>query len=398
MPFIEAGGLVTHYDLTGPAGAETILFANSLGTDLRVWDAVAASLATRYRVLRYDMRGHGLTDCPPVADDAVGYSMQDLAGDALALLDGLGIARVHGCGLSIGGMVVQKLTSLAPDRVASVMLCDTGSRIGTPEMWDQRSRGIRQGGLAAIADGILARWFTETFRADKRMALRYYRNMLERTPADGYVGCCGAIRNTDLAREAAAIRVPTLVMVGDQDLATPPAQAAELAKSIPGARLEVIKQAGHIPCVEQSERVVALIESFLASLAGEAADRYVSGMKVRRAVLGDEHVDRATARITDLDKEFQGFITRYAWGEVWGRPGLDRKTRSMLTIALLAGLGHHDEVKMHVKATRNTGVTPEQVAEVLLQVAIYAGVPAANSAFRLAKEAYEEIKGESAKS
>jgi 3-oxoadipate enol-lactonase/4-carboxymuconolactone decarboxylase len=226
------------------------------------------------------------------------------------------------------------------------------------------------------------------------MALRYYRNMLARTPADGYVGSCGAIRNTDLATEAASIRVPTLVMVGDQDLATPPSQAAELAKSIPGARLEIIKQAGHIPCVEQSARVIELIAGFLGERTGAAGDRYDAGMVVRRAVLGSAHVDRATARITELDRDFQSFITRYAWGEVWARPGLDRKTRSMLTIALLAGLGHHDEVKMHVKATRNTGVTSEQVAEVLLQVAIYAGVPAANSAFRLAKEAYEELKGE----
>jgi len=393
MPFVEGGGLVPHYELSGPAGAETILLANSLGTDLRIWDAVAASLGKRYRILRYDMRGHGLSDCPSVSDDAAGYRMEDLAGDALALLDKLGIARVHACGLSIGGMVVQALVAGAADRVASVMLCDTGSRIGTPEMWDQRIRGIRQGGLAGISDGILARWFTESFRAEQRLAFRYYRNMLERTPADGYIGCCGAIRNTDLGKQAAAIRVPTLVMVGDEDLATPPAQAAELAKAIPGARFELIKQAGHIPCVEQSERVVVLIEGFLAGQTG--TDRQPGGMATRRAVLGDAHVDRATARITDLDRDFQSFITRYAWGEVWGRPGLDRRTRSMLTIALLAGLGHHDEVKMHVKATRNTGVTPEEVAEVLLQVAIYGGVPAANSAFRLAKEAYEEMKKES---
>jgi 3-oxoadipate enol-lactonase/4-carboxymuconolactone decarboxylase len=393
MPFLEAGGLVVHYELSGPAGAETILFANSLGTDLRIWDAVASALGARYRLLRYDMRGHGLTDCPPVTDDATGYRMDDLADDALALLDKLGIRSVHACGLSIGGMVVQALASRAPDRVASIILCDTGSRIGTPEMWDQRIRGIREGGLAGISDGILARWFTESFRAEQRMALRYYRNMLERTPADGYVGCCGAIRNTDLAKETAAIRLPTLVLVGDQDLATPPAQAAELAKSIPGARLEIIKQAGHIPCVEQNQRVTGLIESFLVERFG--TDSQAGGMAVRRAVLGDAHVDRATARMTDLDRDFQSFITRYAWGEVWGRAGLDRRTRSMLTIALLAGLGHHDEVKMHVKATRNTGVTPEEVAEVLLQVAIYGGVPAANAAFRLAKEAYEEMKGES---
>ena len=394
MPFIEAGGLVTDYELSGPPGAETILFANSLGTDLRIWDEVAAALGGRYRILRYDMRGHGLTDCPAVKDDATGYRMEDLAGDALALLDTLGIGRVHACGLSIGGMVVQALAARAPERLVSVMLCDTGSRIGTPEMWDQRIRGIREGGLAGISDGILARWFTETFRADRPLALRYYRNMLERTPAEGYIGCCGAIRNCDLAKEAAAIRVPTLVMVGDQDLATPPAQAAELAKAIAGARLETIREAGHIPCVEQSARVTQLIDGFLGAQKG--GDIQAGGMAVRRSVLGDAHVDRATARITDLDRDFQGFITRYAWGEVWGRPGLDRRTRSMLTIALLAGLGHHDEVKMHVKATRNTGVTPEEVAEVLLQVAIYGGVPAANTAFRLAKEAYEEMKKESA--
>jgi 3-oxoadipate enol-lactonase / 4-carboxymuconolactone decarboxylase len=393
MPFVRANDLTVHYDLSGPVGAPVVMFANSLGTSFHVWDPQEAALAGNYRVLRYDKRGHGLTDCPPARDG--GYSIDLLAEDARALLDALGIARVHFCGLSIGGMIGQKLAAVAPERVASLVLCDTANRIGPPSLWDQRIAAVRGSGLAAIADAILERWFTPGFLHERAEA-RGAANMLTRTPADGYVGCCLAIRDADLRADDRRITSPTLVIVGDQDASTPPAAARELVETIAGARLEVIENAAHIPTLEQPERLTALLVDFLAAQTGTGADDrlYERGLAVRTAVLGAAHVERARQRASEFDRDFQTFITRQAWGEVWTRPGLSRKTRSMLTIALLAGLGHEAELKLHIRATRNTGVSRDEVKEILIQTAVYAGVPAANSAFQHARGIYEEMAKE----
>ena len=391
MPFVKANDLTIHYDLAGPAGAPVVMFANSLGTSLQVWDPQAAALAGSCRVLRYDKRGHGLTDCPHGA-----YTIELLADDARALLDALGIERVHLCGLSIGGMIGQALAARSPERVASLVLCDTANRIGPGDLWDQRIAAIQASGLPSIADAVLARWFTPGFLAQHRAETRGATNMLTRTPAEGYVGCCLAVRDADLRADDARIRCPTLVVVGDEDAATPPAAARELVDAIAGARLAVIAGAAHIPTLEQPVKLNVMLAEFLAAQVEMRAEGmlYERGLSVRRSVLGAAHVERASLRATTFDRDFQAFITRQAWGEVWTRPGLERKTRSMLTIAMLAALGHEDELKLHVRATRNTGVSPDEVKEILLQTAIYAGVPAANSAFKHAKGVYEEMDKE----
>ncbi len=182
--------------------------------------------------------------------------------------------------------------------------------------------------------------------------------------------------------------MPALVVVGDQDASTPVASAKALQGAIAGASLIVIEGAAHIPTVEKPEEVSAALLGFLNPTV---TDFYEAGMAVRRQVLGEAHVARATANVTDLDRDFQAFITRTAWGGVWTRPGLDRRTRSMLTIAVLASLGHEEELKLHLRASKNTGATPGDIAEVLMQVAVYAGVPAANSAVRTAKEIFKEV-------
>ncbi len=397
MPFITANGLTVHYDLTGPASAPVLLFANSIGTTLGVWDAVMPALAARFRVLRYDMRGHGLSAVPPIGADH-GYSMDDLADDALGLLDALGIARAHVCGLSIGGMMAQRLAVKAPDRVDGLILCDTAGLIGPPSIWADRIAAIRANGLSSIADGVMTRWFTARFRDSNPDPLRGYVAMLSRTPQDGYIGCAMAIRDADLRADNARITAPTLVVVGAEDLATPPDLARALADSIPGARFVTLPDAAHIPCVEQPAALSRLILDFLNGLSvpAEMPERglYDRGMAVRRAVLGDAHVDRSTARASDFDRDFQEFITKTAWGSIWTRPGLDRKTRSLLTIGMLAALGKDGEFKLHVRATRNTGVSRDEVKEILMQVAVYAGVPTANHAIALARAVYEEMDAE----
>ncbi|AWB08414.1 3-oxoadipate enol-lactonase (plasmid) [Azospirillum humicireducens] len=265
MPFIEAAGITQHYDLTGPAGAPVLLFANSIGTSLQIWDAVVPHLSQRYRVLRYDMRGHGLTQVTPVTDEA-GYSMDTLADDAAGLLDALGIARAHVCGLSIGGMMAQRLAVKAPDRVHGLILCDTAGMIGPPSIWADRIAAIRARGMGAIADGVMARWFTQGFRDSRPEQIRGYTAMVARTTEDGYVGCSMAIRDADLRADNAAIAAPTLVICGEEDVATPPDTVRALAAGIPGARFELLPGAAHIPGVEKPAELAALIDGFLRDL------------------------------------------------------------------------------------------------------------------------------------
>ncbi|MFG1346662.1 3-oxoadipate enol-lactonase [Xanthobacter autotrophicus DSM 431] len=265
MPFLALDGRTTHYALEGAADAPVLLLANSLGTSFPVWDAVMPALTSRFRVLRYDMPGHGLSDAAPLPDEATGYSIAGLAGNALALLDALGIGKAHVCGLSIGGMVAQHLAAHAPARVDRLVLCDTAMRIGPASVWNERIAGIRRDGLPAIAPGVMARWFTDGFRERVPHIVRGYANMVARTTLEGYVGCALAVRDADLTGSAAGIKAPTLVVVGDKDPSTPPAAAEALAAAIPGARLAVIADASHIPCVEQPETLARLL---LAHLAG----------------------------------------------------------------------------------------------------------------------------------
>ncbi len=309
-----------------------------------------------------------------------------MAQDALAVLDALGVGQAHVAGLSIGGMIAQSLAAQAPDRVASLILCDTALAIPPPEGWHSRAALVRRDGMGEVADAVMARWVTPGFVNEP--AAIGLRAMLLRTDPQGYAAAAEAIADADLTAETATLKVPALVIVGDQDMATPLASAQALAAAIAGASLVVLEGAAHIPTVETPEAVTDAVYRFLAP---QIDDYYESGMAVRRQVLGSAHVDRAGAAITAFDRDFQHFITRTAWGGVWTRPGLDRRTRSLLTLAMMAALGHHEELKLHIRASRNTGATPEDIAEMLIQVAVYAGIPAANSAVRIAKETFKEM-------
>jgi 3-oxoadipate enol-lactonase/4-carboxymuconolactone decarboxylase len=378
--FIRAADLNVHVRLDGPEAAPALLLLHSLGTNGAIWDAQAAALSRSFRVIRPDLRGHGLTAVAPGP-----YSIAGLARDALAVLDALGIGVAHVAGISIGGMIAQAMAAMAPGRVASLVLVDTALSIPPAESWQARAATVRAQGMAPLVDGVMARWVTPDF-ADDPAALGLAA-MLRRTDPEGYAGAALAIAGTDLSAGTATLRQPTLVLVGDLDVATPPSSAQALADLIPGARMEVLVHAAHIPTVQQPDAVTAAMRSFLEP---DVQDWYEAGMKMRRQVLGAAHVDRASAAITDLDRDFQHFITRTAWGGVWTRPGLDRRTRSLLTMALMAALGHHEELKLHVRAAAGNGATPADIAEMLIQVAAYAGIPAANSAIRVAKETLRE--------
>ena len=396
--FLRAGDLDVHLQASGPPGAPPLLLLHSLGTSLHVWDAQAEALSASFRVLRPDLRGHGLTTATPGP-----YDIAALADDALVLLDALGVRHAHVAGISVGGMIAQALAARAAGRVDSLLLLDTAMAIPPPENWHARAAMVRAQGTAAIADAVMARWVTPGFLSAP--PARGLRAMLLRTDPEGYAATAEAIAAADLTTATAALRVPTLVLVGDCDEATPLASAEALRDAIPGAQLEVIPGAAHIPTVEQPEAVTAAMRRFLlpkeAALAivGDDApdalaplDAHAAGMAVRRAVLGEAHVARASAAVTALDAPFQDYITRSVWGAIWTRPGLPRHTRSLLTLAMMAALGREGEFVLHVRATRNTGVTPEQIAEVLLQVGAYAGVPVANHALKLAKQALAEME------
>jgi 3-oxoadipate enol-lactonase len=257
MPFRRVGDIVTHYQRAGGSAAPTLVLANSLGTDLRVWDALMPQLAAHFDVVRYDKRGHGLTDATPGP-----YSVAMLADDLARLLDALEVHAAVVCGLSIGGLIAQTLAASRPDLVRGLVLMDTAHKVGTAELWEQRMAAIRAGGIAGIADEILERWLTREFRAQRPEELAGWRNMLTRTPVEGYLGCCAAIRDADLTREASRLQLPVLCMVGEEDGATPPALVAELAGLIPRARLVRVPGAGHLPCVERPKLVGPAILRF----------------------------------------------------------------------------------------------------------------------------------------
>ena len=377
--FIAIGDINIHARIDGPAGAAPLVLLHSLGTNSHVWDAQAEVLARSFRVIRPDLRGHGLTEATP-GD----YSMAMLAGDLAGLLDALNIRRAHLGGISIGGMIAQEFAATHPERAASLILCDTAMAIPPAELWRERIATVRAQGIGAIEEAVLARWVTPGFFTASES--RGLRAMLRTTSIDGYAGCAAAIAVADLAPRTNMLRTPAMVIVGDGDLATPVASSQALHDAIAGSVLIVIEGAAHIPTVEKPDVVTKAILDFLTP----CAEPYEAGLAVRKQVLGDAHVARSFANATDFDRDFQRFITETAWGKIWTRPGLDRRTRSLLTLAITAALGREEEFKLHLRATRNTGASPEEIAEMLMHTAIYAGVPAANAAFRMAKEVFKE--------
>lgn len=373
-----------HHTESGPADAPPLLLGGSLGTTTRMWDPQVEALSTVFRVIRFDHRGHGGSPVPQGP-----YSMADLGGDVIALMDRLGLERAHYAGLSIGGMVGQWLAVHHPERVDRLALLATSPHMGPARNWRDRAALVLAEGTGAVADSVVERWFTPAFAEDRPAEVAVLREQVAATAPEGYAGCCEAIGTHDVREDLHRISAPTLVVAGADDPSTPPAGNAELiAERVPGARLVVLEEAAHLLSWQRSAAVNTLLTQHFAS-----ADRHGAGTRVRRAVLGDEHVDRARARTTGFTEPFQDLITRYAWGEVWTRPGLDRRTRSCMVLTALVAYGHWDELAMHVRAALRNGLEPDEIGEVFLQAAVYCGVPAANRAFGIAQEVFAEQDG-----
>ncbi|WP_254448486.1 bifunctional 3-oxoadipate enol-lactonase/4-carboxymuconolactone decarboxylase PcaDC [Spirosoma rhododendri] len=368
----------THYQIDGETGP-VLVFSNSLGADLIMWDKVVPRLLPHFRILRYDTRGHGQT---PVSAEP--FTITDLGLDVLNLLDKLAIDKIVFCGLSMGGLIGQWLAINHPERVERLILSNTAAKIGNDTTWNERIDRVRQVGLPAIVDGVLDRWLTPDYRQANPAELAQLRDSFLRNTVAGYAACCEAIRDVDFRETIGQISAPTLVIAGTHDPVTTVADGQFLQQHIPGAQL-VELSAAHVSAIESPDAFTDAIRSFLIAEAPKQSV-YDAGMAVRRAVLGDAHVDRATTGITDFNGEFQDFITRYAWGEIWTRPGLPRHSRSLITLGMLIALNREAEFKMHVRAAFNNGVTIDEIKEVIMHSALYCGLPAANAAFHAAQD------------
>jgi 3-oxoadipate enol-lactonase len=242
------------FTVDGPEDAPTVVLSNSLGSTPAMWDPQFPALAERFRVVRYDHRGHGRSPVPPAP-----YELADLGTDVIALLDRLGLEQVRWCGLSLGGMVGIWMAINAPERIDRLVLCCTSARLGPPEMWADRAATVRAQGVDAIADAGLQRWLSPGFIEREPEIAAGIRAMLVATPAEGYAACCGVIERMDQVPELGAIRAATLVIAAEDDPATPPEHGALIASTVPGAQLAVVKDARHLATIEQPAAMTELI-------------------------------------------------------------------------------------------------------------------------------------------
>jgi 3-oxoadipate enol-lactonase / 4-carboxymuconolactone decarboxylase len=376
LPFVNVDNVRMFYRLEGDDGRPVIVLSHSLGCDHGMWDVQTRDLLPYFRVLRYDTRGHGASDVPP--DDC---SIQCLGRDVIAVADAIGIDKFAFCGLSMGGMIGQWLGAEAPDRITHLVLANTSSHMDSTAM-ETRRRTVLEGGMAAVADTVLGRFFSPETLARHDPDVASVRRTLLNTDPRGYASCCAAIRDMDQTGLLSKIRVPALIIVGDRDASTPWTGHGEvLARDIAGARVV------HVPTAHLSnlERPRSFSTALLEFLAGRA-----TGDQMRRSMLGDAYVDAAVAKTTEFTREFQELITRYAWGTIWTRPGLAPRTRRLLALTATAALGRWEEFRMHVRTGLEHELEPCDLKELLLQAAIYAGVPVANTGFQMAKEEIEK--------
>ena len=394
MPFTRHDGLRLYWRLDGETDKQVLVLLNSIGTDMTLWDRALPGLLRDFRLLRIDCRGHGASD--ESTEDA---TLEVLARDVLTVMDAAEIQHAAICGVSLGGMVAMTLALLAPERVTALVPACTSAQMDR-DAWAARIEAIRHGGMAAIAEPTLARFFSERFRGAHPEIVGSVRTGLLAMSPNGYARCAAAIRDMALKDRLGAIRVPCLVIAGGADVSTPYAGHGDaIVAGIPGAQ-QAILDAAHLACLEVPDRFVAALRAFLVAGEGDghgegvatARDTlFAAGLRQRRAVLGDAWVDRSLAARTAFDADYQAMITRIAWNEIWGRPGLDHRTRRLLVLAITAALGRWEEFKLHVRSgLEQDGFTREELKETLMQTAIYAGVPAANTAFAEAKAILRE--------
>lgn len=392
MPFASSHGARLYWRQDGAADKPALVLLTSIGTDLSLYDPVVPLLTPDFRVIRMDTRGHGASDAP-----AGDYSLDLLADDVLAVMDAAGAGKASVCGTSLGGMIAMSLALKAPERVEALILACTSPAMD-PSVWDQRLALIRAQGMGAIVEAVMGRFFSDAFRAQHPEVVETVRAGMLAQSVEGYAGCGAAIRDMALLNQLPAIAAPSLVVTGAKDLATPYAGHGEkIVAAVPGARHIEIGGA-HLPSLEAPTALAGAVRDFVREVLRGTAVReakdtlFEAGLENRRKVLGDAWVDKSLAKRTAFTADYQAMITRYAWNEIWGRPGLDHRTRRLLVLAICASLARWEEFRLHVRAgLEQGGFTQEELKEVLMQTAIYAGVPAANTAFTEAAEVIAEL-------
>jgi len=372
-----------------------LVLGPSLGTTAAtLWRPCADHLTDAFDVLAWDLPGHGHNRSAAAED----FTMVELAAGVLRIVDDVAAERGEPrgpfcyAGDSVGGAVGLQLLLDEPGRVTAAALLCSAARLGTPESWAERVAQVRASGTSGQVATASRRWFARDFlerRPDRGSALL---DALEETLDEGYVQVCLALGGFDVRDRLGEIAAPVLAVAGAEDVVTPSGLLRAVADGVPRGRYAELAGTGHLAPAERPAEVAALLrEHFLGEApapapAPPADERYAAGLAVRREVLGDEHVDRATAAATDLTRDFEELVTRYAWGEVWARPGLDRRSRSMVALTALVARGHHEELATHLRAALTAGLTVEEIREVLLQTAVYCGVPEARRAFHIAQQ------------
>lgn len=390
---------ITGVQLGGSANLPLLVCGPSLGTSATaLWSPVAALLSDEFHVVAWDLPGHGYNRAP--FDGPL--TMTELAQGVLSFVDGVLSDRGEPLGSfvyagdSVGGAVGQQLLLDEPTRIRAAVLACTVPRFGDRAMWLERAETVRTSGTPVMVEGSATRWFAPGFLERQPEAATTLLHSLQETDRFGYAAVCGALADFDTRSELHRITRPVVAIAGAYDEAAPVAGVASLAHGVTDGRLVILEQAAHQAPVEAPLETARAIREVVGTTMSPntIAERRAAGMAVRRAVLGDAHVDRASAGSTDLTRDFQSFITDYAWGEIWTRPGLDRRSRSIGVITAMVARGHHDELAMHLRAALTNGLTVEEIREVLLQSAVYCGVPDANTAFHIAQRVLEQSESE----
>lgn len=371
----------THYKLSGTPNSPVLVFSNSLGADSSMWDELIPFLLPYFQVLQYDTRGHGGSEVTLEP-----YTIELLGQDVIDLLDELKIEKAYFCGLSMGGLIGQWLGIHYSERFPKIIVSNTAAKIGDNEGWNSRIETINKSGLQTIVSATMERWFTDAFRNNSAVRVAETKAMFLNTDVLGYANCCAAVRDADFREDLHKITSKVLVITGDEDAVTNIENAEYLVNQIHDATLSILS-ARHLSATELPEQFASLLIQFIVGNT-----TFEKGIHVRRAVLGNAHVDRANDNINEFNGEFQNFISNYAWGEIWTRPGLSKHNRSLITISMLIALNRKAELQMHIRAAFNNGVTKDEIKEVIMQSALYCGLPAANDAIHTAEEVFRDLK------
>lgn len=382
MAFLATDAHLIAYQDSGETYLPALFMAHPLGMSRDVWDEVCEQLHGHYRCIRWDLPGHGSSGAA-----ADGLTAELLAHDILALADTLKIDGFNFIGTSIGGVVGQSLCQIAPERLEQVWLTNTGAVIGTKEAWAERAENVRRLGLAEMAEAIVPRWFSPSYVEQNPEVLQGWQVQLSRSDDESYAKLCEALAQVDSRGKLSNYTDSIVLIAGADDLSTPITALEALRAEFVDASLSVFEGVGHVPSVEVPNLLVECIQTNAdRATVGETGISYEQGLAQRKRILGEAHVEKASKNATTLDSPFQQFITRNAWGELWGNPSLTIQQRSMITTGILAALGRDGELGLHLRTAKRLGINEDQLRQVLMHVSIYAGVPAANHGFALAKE------------